>query len=106
MRFRIADHRTLKLISDLNDHDVLKHQVMKYEVMKQSISEKMKMKNEKSISEKMKMKNNTPIYSSKKTDNEISDRVKNEKKKIYQRANSTQSHSRIKFRSFDFISSN
>ena len=99
-----ANNRTLRLMKDMHDYNVLKHDGN--EIMKQSISEKMKMKNEKSISEKIKMKNNTPINNNKKTDNEVSDKIKNEKKKTYQRADSTQSHSRIKFRSFDFISLN
>ena len=105
MRFH-ANSKTLKLVCDLNDHDVLKHQFMK-----KSISEKMKMKNEKSTFEKMKMKvikmkKFVQINNSKQTNNKVFDKIKDEKNKVYQRAKNTQQHSRIKFRSFDFISSN
>ena len=98
-----ANKKTLGLVNDLNDHNVLKHQVMK-----KSTSEKVKMKNEKSISEKMKMKMKKimQINSSKQTDIEVSDKIKNEKNETYQRAEDTQQHSRIKFRSFGFISLN
>ena len=115
MRLCTADYRTLRLINDLNDHNVLKHQVMKHvnhvsnQILKRSISEKMKMKNEKSISEKMKMmkmKKFVQINSSKQTNNEVFDKIKHEKNKIYQRAENTQLYSRIKFKSFDFISTN
>ena len=112
MRLRTADYRTLGLVSDLNDHDVLKYQVMKHasnEVMKQLTSEKIKMKNKKLTPEKMKMmkmKKFVQINSSKQTNNKVSDKIKNEKNRIYQRAKNTQSHSRIKFKSFGLISSN
>ena len=79
------------------------------QILKRSTSEKMKMKNEKSISEKMKMmemKKFVQINSSKQTNNEASDKIKHKKNKAYQRAENTQSHSRIKFRSFGLISTN
>ena len=100
MRFRTADHRTLRLINDMHDHNVLKHQIMK-----RSTPEKIKMKNEKSISEKMQMKKIMQINNNKQTDNETPNKIKNEKNKTYQRADDTQSHNRIKFRSFNLISS-
>ena len=117
-----ANEKTLGLVSDLNDHDVLKHQVMEYashqvmkhashasnQISKRSTSEKVQMKNERSISEKMEMmevKKLVQINRSKQTDSRVSDKIKNEKKKAYQRAENTQSHDRIKFTSFDFISS-
>ena len=91
-------------MKDMHDHDVLKHQVMK-----ESIFEKMKMKNKRPTPEGMKMmkvKKFMQINSSKQADNGAPDRAKNEKKKAYHRADSTQSHNRIKFKSFDFISTN
>ena len=44
MRLHV-NNRTLGLVNDLNDHDILKHQIMKNKIMKQSISEKMQIKN-------------------------------------------------------------
>ena len=103
-----ANNRTLGLVSDMNDHDVLEHQVMKHardEVMKQSTPEGVKMKNERPTPEGMQVKKTEQINSSKQTDNEAPNRAKNERDGAYQRANDTQSHSKIKFKSFSPISS-
>ena len=107
MRLHV-NNRTLRLVSDMNDHDVLKHQVIKHaknEIIKQSTSEGVKMKNEKSTSEKVQVKKTKQINDSKQTDNGTLNRIKNERNGAYQRANNTQSHSKIKFKSFSPISS-
>ena len=107
MLLRTADYRTLGLVHDMNDHNVLKHQVMKHankknnQILKHANNEVMK----RSTSEKMQMKKIMQISSSKQTNNRTSDRVKNKGDKTYQRANNTQSHSRIKFKLFSLISS-
>lgn len=111
MRLYIADHRTLGLVNDLNGHNVLKHQIIKHasnKVIEQSTPEKMQIKYDKSIFEKIKIeiKNNTPINSNKKADNKAPDKVKNKRKEVYYNADNTQSHDRIKFKSFDLILSN
>ena len=111
-----ANNRTLGLVNDMSGHDVLEHHIMKHasekniQVMKQSVSERstpegVKMKNEKSTPEKMQVKKTEQINSSKQADNGASNRAKDGRDGAYQRVNGTQSHSRIKFKSFSPISS-
>ena len=114
-----ANNRTLGLVSDMNGHDVLEHQIMEHasekdnqnlkhasnEVMKRSTPEEVKMKNERPTPEGVQVKKTEQINSSKQADNGASNRTKNEKDGAYQRANGTQSHSKIKFKSFSLISS-
>ena len=61
MRLHV-NNRTLGLVSDLNDHDVLKHQVMKHanhannQISERSIPEEVQIKDERSTSEVIKVK--------------------------------------------------
>ena len=96
-----ANNKTLKLVSNLNDHNVLKHQVMKHaNHINNQISKR-------SISEMMKMKKFVQINRSKQTKSRISDKIKNEKKKfinvlkIRNHMTESSSHHSISFHQID-----
>ena len=101
MRLRTADNKMLGLVSDMHDHKVLEHQVIK-----QSTPERMKMKNERPTSKEVQVKKTMQTNSSKKADSGAPNRVKHERDRAYQRANNTQSYSRINFGLFSPILSN
>ena len=77
-----ANNRTLRLVHDINDHNILEHQIMKHaskknnQILKHASNEVMK----RLTSEEMQMKKIMQINNSKQTDSRVSDKMKNKKK--------------------------